>query len=1497
MVRVMLGHRVLLAVALILLITPLLASAQEGVNPVQAAVRKSLREYNYTRVLELAERIASLGPRAPGYPGYERALRLIVNEVEALNLTYTVQNFTIIAPVETESYVEVLEPHHLVLRAYSLWPHGGIAAGAGVKEAPLVYVGKGGLEEFDGKPVNGSIVVMEYDGSGGNWLNALRFGAKAVIFLGGGNPQREALGKFDPITPVPFVRLYLEPKEAAALKELLRRGSARARVRTDMELRDVTGHNVLVEIPGTEKEDEIIAFVAHFDAWCVAPGLANSTEEAISAAALLELMRYLALNRPPRTAWFLFTSGHWNGLTGPRYFIENFILRRPDLIRGERTIWYIMGLDISADIPVASLIYVGHFYQTSGRTFITTKFYWLQGMVNTYAGLVGEYLNETGLPRSAALQNAIRMLGAVRPIDLTHGPEWMWSSTMSKPYVLDTEPFVIAGMAAFTLRTSYSYRPFEGEPVSDLPYVRSNFEDRVVPQLASAVMIASALLNEPTIGVMKSLILPTRRHPLLYWGFLQLQVQVLQYNITKGWYDPAPYAIVRVSRWSSYPFAWMLTRADHNGTALIYGVTPQGLNAWYVEAWKIANETWMIAPAWGMRSGGPTWINLLVERGYTSTYVMPMNVRVLVDLYNPTLMRRTLDDPRYASSNVWAGGGAWPTVFETSTGITPLYTFVSSNERSGMYLVFASYVQNVTVTLSIGARWPTGIAIEAEKTLWALDYAVGTYTIAAQRYSVLSEREVRRLSADLMIGYAEHYLSRAVNALRNNTWSAAFRNSLAAWSFASRTYSSEVMPLYEECIRSAVTLVPFIIVTGYFLERLLTKGEGLRMIFNVLAFQIALFVIYAFTHPAFWVVPSTLLAALAIGMLILMTIVLWIFYREASDIVSRVAAQLLGYHEVVTERTAAMLMAVSLSTENMRKRPLRSILTLIPIAVFAMALVSLASVSPYTAVLPKPMELVTANFYGFTVKRAYAVLGDMLDVPTIEMLRAIVGEKGLVSPRVVYYSPSVINLGPYALALSHNVSIPVPAALGLTPEAASLLLRNAMVRGLPKPFFSEEQPAIVLPVSMANQLGVDVGDEIELYGMKFVVTGIFSETAMDALKDPDGRRLAPVDSIYYAQLHGFAVPLGGAIVPQPYAWSRVVIIPSGVAMKLGGRVSVVDILLNPDVGEEEFEKIAHEIAYAVDALCYGQRKDGSVIAYSRFPTYMALGWEMMVVPFAITSLSIVVSLLGSIKERTRDLFTYSSVGLSPSGAMLMFITEFAVYGFMGATLGYFAGWALSKVMRAVGVLPVTFVFNYASVAISLVLFLVLLSTLAAAAYPSYLASRIITPSLERKWKVPRTPRGSLWDIPLPFRVPTEREAQAVLLYLQEYYLGAGYEKRLFKVSSDPKVDIKEKKLVVNIRLYPYDAGTEQEVNLYFVKERVGGWRAAVSLRLLKGLGNVWTGPSQYGYLDDLRKQMLLWGTLPSSERAKYIRRVYELLAESGEVMKPDRAIGEREPKS
>jgi hypothetical protein len=89
------------ALVAVLALTPFLASAQG--EEVKSTIDTALRSYNYSHVLELAERFASLGSRAPGYPGYERALELIVGEAQRLGLKYTIQNFTMLAPVRATS--------------------------------------------------------------------------------------------------------------------------------------------------------------------------------------------------------------------------------------------------------------------------------------------------------------------------------------------------------------------------------------------------------------------------------------------------------------------------------------------------------------------------------------------------------------------------------------------------------------------------------------------------------------------------------------------------------------------------------------------------------------------------------------------------------------------------------------------------------------------------------------------------------------------------------------------------------------------------------------------------------------------------------------------------------------------------------------------------------------------------------------------------------------------------------------------------------------------------------------------------------------------------------------------------------------------------------------------------------------------------------------------------------------------------------------------------
>jgi hypothetical protein len=93
-------------------------------------------------------------------------------------------------------------------------------------------------------------------------------------------------------------------------------------------------------------------------------------------------------------------------------------------------------------------------------------------------------------------------------------------------------------------------------------------------------------------------------------------------------------------------------------------------------------------------------------------------------------------------------------------------------------------------------------------------------------------------------------------------------------------------------------------------------------------------------------------------------------------------------------------------------------------------------------------------------------------------------------------------------------------------------------------------------------------------------------------------------------------------------------------------------------------------------------------------------------------------------------------------------------------------------MIIMGTLPPTHVFNFASTFTVVGLLTIIIASLAAVSYSTLLASRIITPSLERRWKLKTKPKGDEWDIALPTSATSLEETRGILAYLYEYYTGA-----------------------------------------------------------------------------------------------------------------------------
>ena len=152
-------------------------------------------------------------------------------------------------------------------------------------EGPLVYVGPGDLRHFNGKIVDGAIILMELD-SGKNWLHAANLGAKALIYLDRGVSSKALFEEKIELSPIQFprfwmpisdVRKYLRPLESAPS------GLVAPQVQLSSEARwqEVDGENVYGLIPGSDPQlkEQLIIVEAFYDSSAMVSGLSSGADE------------------------------------------------------------------------------------------------------------------------------------------------------------------------------------------------------------------------------------------------------------------------------------------------------------------------------------------------------------------------------------------------------------------------------------------------------------------------------------------------------------------------------------------------------------------------------------------------------------------------------------------------------------------------------------------------------------------------------------------------------------------------------------------------------------------------------------------------------------------------------------------------------------------------------------------------------------------------------------------------------------------------------------------------------------------------------------------------------------------------------------------------------------------------------------------------------------------------------------------------------------------
>ncbi len=263
-------------------------------------------EVNGDRAYRLLKRFAF--ERVGGTKGERRAAEIISAELINIGFKPIFEKFYVWTYMNTEAELEVLVPYQQKYKAAALGLTGETPP-EGI-ESDLVYVETGGEGYLDG--VKGKVAMMFGP------LNANKYKAlsdrEVQAFIMISNPGRELT--HTEISDYYFKRFGKIPgvfiTYGDAL-EMIKNKASRVRIGVKQKEKRCKSRNIVVEIKGTEKEDEVIIVGGHYDS---EPKTEGAHDNAAGSVVLVELARHFYSNPPRRTIRFVWFGSEEPGLKG-----------------------------------------------------------------------------------------------------------------------------------------------------------------------------------------------------------------------------------------------------------------------------------------------------------------------------------------------------------------------------------------------------------------------------------------------------------------------------------------------------------------------------------------------------------------------------------------------------------------------------------------------------------------------------------------------------------------------------------------------------------------------------------------------------------------------------------------------------------------------------------------------------------------------------------------------------------------------------------------------------------------------------------------------------------------------------------------------------------------------------------------------------------------------------------------------------------------------------
>lgn len=1444
--------------------------------------QKIVSEINLDNIREHVSYFSSLGSLVPGYLGQIEASKYIhdkFREYGLLNVSFNEFNITV--PIDYGAYLTILSPKSLEgtsLRLYMFWPN-VIALGKTPPEGVtgrLVYVGDGSLKNMHGKPINGSIVLMDVN-SQYNWFNAVKLGAKAIIFIQSQTTRQELAMKVLTV-PFNFPRLLISEDDAKLLLNLLEeKGDLIVRLNADMrwEVRKV--RNVIGYIKGTSNPDNIFLITSRYDSFSYIPALNPGAQDSISPAILLEMARFFSNNPPKYSIMFIAFAGTYFNLAGSRHFVKEYMVER----YGEfgKNVVMVLNFDINA--------------------------YTKNLAITSYQGDEGDmpgYVDITGFVRFEAQvhRNIEKVLGKSFSVDkssmllkmATVAGEGYGSNMGAFFSPLDHGAFLRISVPSLSWVTAHSMRLNWGTWQDTIEKIKfENLRDQL------EFLFSSFYTFVNTEGIFPNIISPWTPTYGKIGQWVDARIRIVEYR--EGWYQPVPHALLafKLENWFNRLTnpVYTVYVADENGNVEIYGIS-QGALA--------RLEGYLLDPVTGNIIYGP-------DRGKyafrspeeRSPGLFSFGLRRFIDLGYLTIFKCgsvvlfDIEDP-YTSNVPLIPTTLFVNDMRTH-GPPDHYSHVGQSDHSGnsILIIFSQPKTPIEVMLNVG-RMPLILI----KDLSVDDYGeqktvyFPAFKCASQMHE-LNEHRIRDLLqsglplTSILEKHNKAYviLNEAKKLLEEMNYAGSYTKTMEALGLVRENYVNIRLSIESSAYTApffSLLLVPF----AFILERLIFEKRGLkRLVILVAIFSVsavALFLMY----PGFRLTTDPLMVTLSSIIIILSLPILGIIISGFFDLIKGLRKKIVGEHYLKTEISKSFIMSLDTSIRYLKRRKMRTILIFLSLILVLSTIVPLISFSMSPIVKATVLREGAAPYSGIMMKyeKWGAVGGDPyrtgLSLKVIEQIKVMLEENGIdavIAPRawrvhegLLYglYAQDITVRAIILFANSHKYN--VYGILALTPQESEVTgIDRYIVMG--RWFTTADKYACIISENIASKLGITkLPATISLWDINLTLVGIISDD-FEYFIDLDGEKMTPLE---------FRVPNPSYDVHIPV--KETIIIPFDLALSLsicGWRgletsiksvaIKVRDLTKIEQVAYALFERFRLPIYFTVN---------GKVLYLSKGSIYSPIGLEQKIIPLLLAYLTFLNILLASIYERKRDIETFALVGLNPLEVSLVFLYEAICVALVGGILGFIGSCILMHLGSLLLPLPIQQL-DYTTVVNMIILGMMI--TISSSIYPAIKASKMVTPSAERKWKPTTSPVNDRWEIPLPFVFEKDEEVAGILAFTYEAVKDHTTEQsELFFAKNfcfDIKSDLEwvEKSLIIEeASISPYDLGIKTDVSL-IAKKDLKTMKYTFTILLLRKAGKMtdWIVFSPR-VADFLRKQILLWRGLSAEEKRKYISQGVMLLS-------------------